>query len=302
MAKNNQKSYTQKNDDILQKWKERFLSDGGDVDKFSYDGIMYMGEMELDPHNNNPNCYWREPSDDECSKENKMWTNCPVRFLFLTKDQDIRGGDAWDVRTETYCDAKSEEGNYFVWKEISFNKRMAYIFRGLVSVVEDGKYMSLEEVKDDQQECVKAFEKYPVARINCKKEGGKSSCPINILYDRMDRYRKYLIKQINNLEADVFICCEHHEGNKVYFGNKDKNGKCGNIFIQFLNANDYNFKWEKCGVNGIWIDKEKKKVAIDSYHLSVYRQKGITDQFIYDDIVKGFYDFYYANPDFFVKR
>lgn len=288
------KSYTKENKKILEAWQNDFAN-SGDVSKFSYDGIMYMGEMKLDPHNNNPDCYWRDPSDGKCSKENKMWTNCPVRFLFLTKDQNIGDGGAWDARKETYCDAKSEEGNYFVWKKYSFNKRMAYIFRGLVSVVEDGKFMSLEEVKDDQQECVKVFEKYPVARINCKKEGGKSSCPINILSDHMHDYCKYLIKQINNLEADVFICCEHHEGDDAYFGNE----VCGNIFIEFLNNIGYNFK--HIGPNGIWIDKEKKKVAIDSYHLS-NRSKGHTDQFIYDDIVKVFYDFYSANPDFFVKR
>ena len=296
MAKNNQKSYTQKNDDILQKWKERFLSDGGDVDKFSYDGILYMGEMELDPHNNNPNCYWREPSDDECSKENMMWTNCPVRFLFLTKDQDIRGGDAWDVRTETYCDAKSEEDNYFVWKKYSFNKRLAYIFRGLVSVVK-GKFISFEDVIADQQACIKVFEEYPVARINCKKEGGDDRCPINILHKHMAEYREYLIQQIDNLDADVFICCEHHDENKAYFGNK----VLGNIFIEFLNDNGYNFEWTESGINGIWIDKEKKKVAIDSYHLS-YRGKGLSDQFFYDDIVNEFHEFYSANPNFFVKR
>ena len=294
MAKNNQKSYTQKNDDILQEWKERFQSNGEDVDKFSDDGIMYMGEMELDPHNNNPNCYWRKPSDDECSKENMMWTNCPVRFLFLTKDQNISDGNAWDVRTETYCDAKSEKGNYFVWKKYSFNKRMAYIFRGLVSVVEDGEFMSLEEVKDDQQACVKAFEAYPVARINCKKEGGRSSCPIDILFNHMNKYKECLIKQINNLEADVFICCEHHDSEEPWFGTKG----LGNIFIEFLNDNGYNFEWKE---NGIWIDEGKKKVAIDSYHLS-NRSKGHTDLFIYDDIVKEFSDFYSANPNFFVKR
>ena len=291
------KSYTKENEKILEAWQNDFAN-SGDVCKFSYDGIMYMGEMKLDPQNNNSNCYWRDPSDGKCSKENKMWTNCPVRFLFLTKDQNIGDGNAWDVRAETYCDAKSEEGNYFVWKKYPFNKRMAYIFRGLVSVVEDGKFMFLEEVKDDQQECVKVFEKYPVARINCKKEGGGPRCHIDDLFKHMNKYQKYLIQQINNLETDVFICCEHHDSEEPWFGNKG----LGNIFIEFLNANDYNFKWEKCGVNGIWIDKEKSKVAIDSYHLSAYPINGITDQLIYDDIVKGFYDFYFANPNFFVKR
>lgn len=284
--KSEYKSYMQKNNEILEAWKEQFKLNGGDPNTFSEDGIMYMGEIEYDSADTQ--LYWRYPSDKNFSKENMLWSKCPIRFLFLTKDQN---GGAWDARYETYCDPNSELDNPKVWKRFKFNKMIAYIFRGLVSVVENN-YKTLQEIKDNQKSCIKVFETYPVARINCKKEGGGSLCSNQVLFNHMHKYQEYLLQQIDNLDADVLICCEHHENNNAWFGNKG----LGNIFIEFLNQNGYNFEWN---MNGIWIDKTRRKVAIDSYHLS-YRT--YPDQTMYDDIVTSFCKFYSKNRTFIKSK
>lgn len=287
------KLFMQENDKILEEWLKAFENEGGVESNFSLDGIMYMGEMKL--NDTMPRHYCRNSSDNVYSKENKAWDCCPIRFLYLTKDQNGGTWDAWDAREETYCDPKSEGENYRVWKQYKFNKMMAYSFRGLVYATE-GKFIALEDVIKDQKSCINIFESYPLARINCKKEKGYSSCPNNILHYHMDKYKDYLSRQINNLDADVFICCEHHDNDKPWFGTKG----LGNIFIEYLNDNGYNFKWKhsKTWEHGFWIDHTRKKIAIDSYHIS-YRI--CPDQLLYDDIVKCFYSFMKENPHFFEK-
>ena len=291
------KLFMQENDKILDEWLKAFEQKGGVERNFSLDGIMFQGNIEKKYPDSK--LYWRNRSDDQYSKENKAWDSCPIRFLYLTKDQnggkEDENGGTWDAREETYCDPKSEGEDYRVWKQYKFNKMIAYTFRGLVYATE-GKFMPLEDVIADQKSCINIFESYPLARINCKKERGYSSCPNDILHDHMKKYKNYLSRQINNLDADVFICCEHHDNDKPLFGTKSY----GNIFIEFLNDNGYNFEWKNSDIweNGIWIDNIRKKIAIDTYHLS-YRM--YADQLLYDDIVKCFYSFIKENPNFFEK-
>lgn len=290
------KNYMQLNNRILNLWKDAFVKQGGDENRFSEDGIMYMGPLELYADGDDqPKRYWRSQSDDNFTKENTCWENCPVRFLYLTKDQNGGGenGPAWDSRMESYCDPNSSENNYKVWKKYSFNKLMAYTVGGLTSAVQ-GHFISLSEIKEKQDLCIRAFGKYPIARINCKKEVGGTRCDNSTLNKHMGKYQDLLIQQINNLDADVFICCEYHETDKVWFNNG-----FDSIFVDFLADNGYNFTWKPVGKNGgVWVDEKKKKIAIRTYHLS-YRVKDLTK---YNDIVEIFYLFCKENPDFFNRK
>lgn len=290
------KNYMQSNNHILNIWKEAFVKQGGDENRFSEDGIMYMGPMELYADGDDqPKRYWRSPSDDNFTKENTYWENCPVRFLYLTKDQNGAGenGSAWDSRMESYCDPNSSDSDYNVCKTPTFNKLMAYTVGGLVSAVH-GNFIPLPEIKEKQDFCIRSFEQYPIARINCKKELGGCRCQNSVLNKHISKYGDYLIEQINNLDADVFICCEYHETDQVWFNNG-----FDSIFVDFLADNGYNFTWKPVGkIGGVWIDEEKRKIAIRTYHLA-YRVKDLTK---YTDIVEIFYLFCKENPDFFKKK
>lgn len=72
------------------------------------------------------------------------------------------------------------------------------------------------------------------------------------------------------------------------------------ILEEFLNNNVYKFEWTDC--EGIWIDKERSKIAIDTYHLSYFgiyngNQKN-DDKACYDSIVKRLSGYLYKHPDF----
>lgn len=287
----------QANNRILDLWREEFIKQGGDENRFSEDGIMYMGTMDLYADGDNlPKGYWRSKSDENYSKENTAWDNCPVRFLYLTKDQNAgpEGGTAWDCRMETYLDPKSFDGDFQVWKQFRFNKLMAYTVGGLVSVVQ-GKFITLQKIIKNQELCIKSFEEYPIARINCKKEIGYSKCSPSDLNKHMSKYGDFLIEQIENLDADVFICCEYHETDQVWFNNS-----FDSIFVDFLADKGYNFTWKQVGKKGgVWVDKKKKKIAIRTYHLS---HPGISDLLKYNDIVEIFYLFCKENPDFLKNK
>jgi hypothetical protein len=79
------KDYVAENERILNEWRESNEKIG--EKKFACDGIMYRGEADQ-----------TERYESDNKQENKMWNEAPLRVLFLTKDQNAGGYDAWDVR------------------------------------------------------------------------------------------------------------------------------------------------------------------------------------------------------------
>lgn len=87
------KNFVEKNEEILQKWEQEMLKNG--EENFAPDGIMYRGKIIF----NESESSIREQNSNA---ENKLWNNAPLRLLFLTKDQNTGGDDAWDVRGERF--------------------------------------------------------------------------------------------------------------------------------------------------------------------------------------------------------
>ena len=271
------KDYAGENQRILDRWMDAYTKKLGDNYEFAEDGLMFRGAIVSDGAN------WRhEPS----GTENELWSKCPIRILYLTKEQnggDIESGDygAWDVRADAYHDPYSEpaENKLFNYRG-GFNKNLVYSLYGLFKATPD-HYIEFEDV--NEEDAVHYSDIIPYARINCKKIPGGSNCDEDALADAMKEFGSLLIEQINNLDADVFVCC----------GNKYKK----NAILDFLNNNGYNFKEPEDNESyDIWYDEEKNKIAIDSYHLSYY---SYARKSMYEDIVWTYHNFLRKHPSFY---
>ena len=53
---------------------------------------------------------------------------------------------------------------------------MAYIAYGLANTTDD-KDVALNFIQSHESDVVKFLDSFPLAHINCKKEGGSASCP-----------------------------------------------------------------------------------------------------------------------------
>ena len=279
------KDYLGKNQEILDKWQKEFESRGGDSSKFCWDGLMFKGELYREEGTNN----WIHDEGKD-SIENKLWNEVKPRILYLTKDQNLRPGDdevpAWDVRIESYHDSESNE----LITGSKFNRMLVYTLYGLAHTTPE-KTVKFDDI--DNHKALKFVDKFPFARINCKKEGGGSSCSNQVLRDAMEEYSTFLEEQINNLDADIFVCCgSTFSGYRI-----DKN----NPTLDFLNHHGYHFEYAGDKSIDIYYDKEKNKVAIDSYHLSYTSE---ADKAMYDEMVKTYFTFLQAHPDFLksIKR
>ena len=268
------KNYMGQNQKILNKWQKAFEMNGGDSNKFCWDGIMFKGKLEQEKGTNN---WARNESEDHI--ENQLWFEAKPRILFLTKEQNIKDGDAWDLRIESYRNSDKE-----LDVKYKFNRMLVYILYGLANTTSD---ITVKFDDITNKDALKLADEHPFARINCNKEGGKDSCPNTRLSDAMHIYGTYLLEQINNLDADVFVCC-----GSTYSGyHIDKK----NLSLDFLNHNGYDFKYAGDKFNDIYYDKEKNKLAIDSFHISYPFRK---DEDLYNQCVQTYYQFLRVHPNF----
>lgn len=262
-------NFVEKNDSILQKWKEH----NEKVEKtmkqqdpnFALDGIMFRGEIDQNERYSNP------------EKENELWENAPIRYLFLTKDQNCWGGAAWDVRSET---GRSNEDSCSI--RYQFYRNLMYILYGIIN--SEDTLCGYEDFTNEQ--AIQTYDNAPVARINVKKQAGGSSIDNNTLKTYIERDKEFLIEQITALDADVLICCGYSESIE----------DTGNIILNFLIKEIYNFtkinEW-------IYYDDKTKKVAINAWHLS-YR--GVSQQKFFEGLVSAYHKFIIKHQDFCKHR
>lgn len=283
------KDYVAENERILNEWKKSYVElnqskypDCTNLgDYFAPDGIMYKGEFmdEFRPYDNRQTKFsWkREPSDKSGSKENEMWANAPIRILYLTKDQNTDGDVSWDVRSETfrYPNPECKPKEMCLYTQCAFFKNLVYSLFGIVNT-EAGIPRSYDFKNED---ALAVADKQIFARINCKKEVGWEKCYDNDLKIAIDNDKEFLKKQIDNLEADIFVCC----GYSKYIE------KTGNRMLNLLNEIGYNFKPEVD--DWIFYDEGRNKIAINSYHLSYL-------QFDYEGMVTAYSEFLKKHPTF----
>ncbi|MBQ6068973.1 MAG: hypothetical protein IJK84_05670 [Bacteroidales bacterium] len=83
------KGYVAENKRILEEWRKSLMIEDN---SFALDGIMNKGVFYIDEY--------EAVRRKESGIENTLWNECPLRVLFLTKDENAE--IAWDIRTETF--------------------------------------------------------------------------------------------------------------------------------------------------------------------------------------------------------
>lgn len=251
--------FVKNNENILEEWRKNNEEKFSETN-FAYDGIMYRGEIkEFD--------YGSERFSD-AQQENDSWNKAPLRILFLTKDQNAGGEDAWDVRGET--------GKL----SYAFFRNLMYQLYGLVNTKPGYK----ADYTFTNEAAIELYNTFPIARINAKKEAGTSSISNRTLKFYIDRDKKFLKDQIQNLDADIIVCCGYSENIE----------ESGNLLLNFLNNEcDYNFtKQHKDG--WIYYDEQKNKIAINDWHLSVRK----SSEEMYNELIEAYHRFLDEHPKF----
>lgn len=250
------KDYVAENERILNEWRKSNEEHG--EKKFADDGIMYRGQID-------DNSTERYESDNK--QENKMWNEAPLRILFLTKDQNAGGYDAWDVRGET--------GNL----SYAFFRNLMYQLYGLVNTKPGYK----ADYKFTNEQAIELYNTFPIARINAKKEAGVSSVSNNTLRFYIERDSKFLKEQILNLDADIIVCC----------GYSDNIEESGSLLLNFL-KNECYCSLNKLDDNWIYFDEDKNKIAINNWHLS----SRMGSEEWYNQITSAYHRFLEKHPNF----
>lgn len=280
------KDYVAENDRILNEWRKSYVElnqskypDCSNLDEyFAFDGIMYKGNIVPDPKKfQNGDVLFRWKRESNPQKENEQWANAPLRILFLTKDQNTSGDVAWDVRSESfrYPDEKSHPDEMCLYTQCVFFRNLVYSLYGIINTTAERP----QNYDFKNEEALELADKQIFARINCKKEVGWEKCYDKDLKKAIESDKGFLKRQIDNLDADIFVCC----------GYSNSIEDSGNRMLNLLNGIGYNFKPEV----GDWIfyDAGRKKIAINSYHLSYL-------QFDYEGMVTAYSEFLKKHPTF----
>lgn len=281
------KDYVAENERILNEWCKKFVEEkkhdeayrGYVIERyFAKDGIMFKGEIVPKPikyENGDEVFRWeRKPS----GKENELWSKEPLRVLFLTKDQNTSGDVAWDVRGETfrYPDVKYQPNAMCLYTQNTFFRNLVYSFYGIMKTI-----AGCPKNYDDftNEEALALADEMIFARINCKKEVGSDKCYDNVLRNAIENDKMFLKQQIENLDADIFMCCSYSQSIE----------NTGNRMLNLLIEIGYQFKPEV--EDWIYYDEKRNKIAINSYHLSF-------PQFNYQGMVSAYSEFLKKHPDF----
>lgn len=254
------KDFVKENQDILDRWAQSNARYG--ETNFAPDGIMFRGEF-------NDYGAGTERLEDVNGRENEEWTNAPLRILFLTKDQNAGGEDAWDVRGET--------GKL----SYAFYRNLFYQLYGLANTTAENTIGYDDYSNDDAREVYNTF---PLARVNVKKEAGSDRINNNTLEYYLNRDQAFIREQVANLDADIIVCCGYSESIK----------DSGNLLLNFLNEKcGYNFE-KQAEDNWIYYDKTRNKLAINNWHLSVRS----SSEPIYTEMMTAYKNFLIQHPDF----
>lgn len=281
------KNYVAENERILKEWRNAYVNNNQSKypdctnlhEYFTPDGIMFKGEFLPDRRNYSDGKSVFRWKRNCCGEENTLWANAPMRVLYLTKDQNSYGDVAWDVRSESfrYRDENYKPDEMWLDTGVAFYRNLVYSLYGILKTTID-QPQDYNNFTD--KDALSFVDKQIFARINCKKEVGNDKCPDDVLLDAINRDKSFLERQINNLDADIFICC----------GYSQSIPDTGNRILNLLNSIGYHFKPQD-EEKWIFYDLDKNKVAINSYHLSYLR-------FDYVGMISAYHEFLKRNPAF----
>lgn len=262
------KDYVALNNEILAEWKKQ----RPDYD-FSDDGIMYRGDFEV----LSEKCFARKPSGTESSD----WEDS-MRIAILTKDQNAGGEGSWDTCSETGRERMEKAAIQRV-----FFRNLMYCLHALTSVKPDHvpQLPSTEEM-------LRTYDSTPHARINVKKNAGNSKLENRILKEYLEKDQGFIMKQIENLEPRIIVCCG-------YSGNIKGTG---NMILNFLNEHGYTFE-QQTNEGWIYYDRARNVVAINTYHFAYPGRKvaKTTPDQLYMQIRDDYHTFLRNKPEFLAE-
>lgn len=238
------------------------------LNQFTPDGLLNRGEYIK----HSDTCFARQSS----GSEGKLWEQCNRRILFVTKDQNTGGDEAWDVRTETGRNRQDSDAIRY-----RFYRMLMYITHGLTHTTPTYR----QDYTFSKQEAIETYDTYPLARVNVKKEAGRQSVTNAELKHYMKQDGDFIARQINNLNAHIIVCCGYSESVE----------DTGNLALNFLNHHGYHF--DQFSNDGwVYVDRSRKCIAINTWHLSYCR---VGEEAVYYGIINDYFAFLQANPEFF---
>ncbi len=256
---NHKGNYTNVDRQLCEEQKRALVAQGVDARKIGEDGILNRGGIYEDGG------YLLYKASPNFELENRIWYEGKAKrntILFLSKDQNLAGGDAWSV-----CGTTGRL-KYDSFGKNQFDKRNAYLAYGLAQI-RSGKRITFRQITD--KAAIGNFDSAPLARINVKAEGGMSTVSDAELRKHIKKSVSYTHKRIENLDPDIIIC----EG---------RSGSSGVTLEEVVKTQYPDLKmFDKEGF--IYYSPSAKKVVINCYHPS-YR--AISDEEFVDRVLDAF--------------
>lgn len=254
-----------KNEELLNEWEK--LCKKKEAQTIVKDGILFRGNISC------PGGYWER---EETYNEDHLWLNLPLKIMFLMKD--FTNDSMSDIRSETLrknCIGINDDPI----KRDAFSMNTIYWLYGLTHLYEE-QTIPFSAIIDGYK-CFLYYEKYPLVRINTKKNHGGTSITNATLGTYLDDqdYANLLSKQLSLFDADIIFCCGG--------ASKIKN---------FVVSRYINDGWEKIN-NWMYYNAKYDKLVIDSYHPSVRRSR----QWLYEELMRNYLEFLHGHPAFMYK-
>ena len=241
----------EKLNELFVRWKEKSEQTEhiGEKSSFCEDGLMYK--------------YGHEKNYVD-----KLWGKSQKRIMFFLKDAKEPSGDS---RLWLYEEGTDYENNRILKPKLM--KVLAYWLYGFTTV-EDGKIEEFDTITHEQ--LVECFNQVPFAYVESKKQSGESRIQSTVLSEYIDRYKDFLIEQIDILNPNIIVCCGEPQYkfvlNKIYIGSEqiDKN---------------------------LFYNKGKQTLIFYSYHPSYYLREWKRPETFYKDLMSKYKLFLSMHPD-----
>lgn len=236
------KEFSKNNYEVLLEKMRKCFSKG----HFVKDGLLYRGDIRYSDGG-----YWeRDPiGNNRGLDEWRLWEQAPLRVMFLMKDYTDESMD--DIRFETGRKNNNIKYPDYI-KRDAFTMNIVYWLYGLTH-----QGVKFDEIEEGSK-CFSFYERYPLARINCKKISGGSTCSNTILQEYLytPGYSELLKKQIQLFHSDVIVCCG--------------GGSCISRFVKesCYNKNNWQQFKDEIGSESLWYNKTRELLVIDTYHPS----------------------------------
>lgn len=261
--------YQEENNKILDEWKETARKNNDN--HFVSDGLLYCGKVV------DKGGYWeRIPGD-----ENELYSKTSPKILLLTKDFNGDDGDTTDIRRESFR-KNGMKNNEIRTSTLRFHQNVIAHVWGLThfKLGENGLAGRCPQWYDEKpwtwDEARKHYESYPIVRINVKKEAGKESIKDAELKKYLQKYKSFVIRQINLFNPDIIVCYS-----KI-------------IFEFVIDPNNGIIPDVKYKSGWAYFSEAKKKVIINSYHPSYF---GISREEFYTRMISDYERVLNEHPD-----